>query len=131
MRAKEFVLEDVNVHTGVKMRRSAEHAMPGVHRVSGTADRLYDLNRVMMMVACADGITQPDLPQESWAGRNNTAHPYTREEADMLKHAYAAANVAWDDVLKPNPDNKSRENPAVYKISPVAQGAKFGQSKKS
>lgn len=111
MRAREFVLEDKAVHTGIKPDKSVEYAMPGTHRVAGTADRLYDLNRVMMMVACADGKTQPPMPQESWAGRNNTAHPYTKVEADMLKHAYKAADVAWDDAIAPNPKNKSEETP--------------------
>lgn len=119
MRAKEFIYEDTIVKTGLKPHKDAEAAMPGSHRVAGTADRVYDLNRVMMYVAASDGKTCPKIPQQSWAGKNNTAHPLTDIEAKMLKHAYRLAGIEWDDVLKPNPKNKSMETDEVNKISPL------------
>ena len=109
----------VIVKNRIKPPREHEAASPGTHRVAGTADRLYDLNRVMMFVAASDGKNVPHIPQQSWAGRNNTAHPYTPEELEMLKHAYQLAEVEWQDALHPNPDNKSQELPDINRASPV------------
>lgn len=120
MRAKEFIKENAIVKTGLKPHKEAQAAMPGSHRVAGTADRLYDLNRVMMYVATSDGKKFPKVPQQSWVGKNNTAHPYTQIEAEMLKHAYKLAGIEWDDILKPNPKNKSIETTEINKSSPVS-----------
>ena len=111
----------VIVKNHIKPPREHEAASPGTHRVAGTADRLYDLNRIMMFVAGSDGKTIPHVPVQSWAGRNNTAHPYTREETEMLKHAYKLAEVEWQDALHPNPDNRSAELTDTNKISPVSK----------
>jgi hypothetical protein len=120
MRAREFIVEaDAIVKTGLKPHKEAESAMPGTHRVAGTADRLYDLNRIMIYVASTDGKKCPPIPRQSWAGKNNTAHPYTRVEAEMLKHAYKLAGAEWQDVLAPNQKNKSIESDEVHKISPI------------
>lgn len=61
-------------------------------------DRQYDLNRVMMAVACSDGVNPIDMNSESWSGKNNTAHPYTKEEQAMLKLAYKAAGITYKDL---------------------------------
>lgn len=121
MRAREFINEAVTniVKNGIKLPKEHEASLPGTHRLAGTADRLYDLNRVMQFVAIADGINFPPIPQQSWAGRNNTAHPYTKIEAEMLKHAYRMANVDWEDALRPNPNNESQELKDTNKSSPI------------
>lgn len=121
VRAHEFISEAKTqlVKTGVKLPPEPEASLPGTHRVAGTADRLYDLCRVMMFVAGSDGVNFPHVPQQSWAGRNNTAHPYTKREADMLKHAYQLAQVEWQDALDPNTDNRSEEMHDTHKRSPV------------
>jgi len=72
----------------------------------------------------ADGKNMPKFEPESWVGRNNTMHPYTKEEADMLKHAYAATGVQWTDELHPNSENRSLEPDDTYTVSPVASGWK-------
>lgn len=111
MRARDFVTEQAASTSKVKGRIHRDHVqvMPGAHRVSGTADRHCDLNRVMLAVAMADGSTPVAIDVPGWHNKNNTAHPYTKIEADMLKDAYRAAGVEWDDVLKPNPNNESLE----------------------
>jgi len=119
MRAQEFIVEDSIVHSGVKPHKDQEKVMPSAHRVAGTADRTYDLNRIMQIVAGADGKTMPLIPKQSWAGKNNTAHPYTKEESNMLKHAYKAYGADWDDALAPNDEEKSLEPDDVHNISPV------------
>ncbi len=120
MRAHEFINEDNITHTGRKPHKNAEASMTGAHRAGGSKDRGYDLNRLMQYVASTDGenfVNKPD--SESWVGRNNTTHPYTPEEAKMLKHAYKAQGLEWDDILKPNPKNKSKELDDTSTNSPI------------
>lgn len=120
MRAKEFILESNSV-VKIKQRlpKNAESAMTGAHRVAGTPDRTYDLNRIMMLLAGTDGKNHTHASPQSWAGKNNTAHPYTVEELKMLKHVYALANIEWDDVIAQNSSNKSTELDDTNKRSPV------------
>lgn len=118
MRFREFVGEGL-VKNSLKPRPDAEMAMPAAHRVAGTADRTYDLNRIMMAAAMADGKSTPKMPVQSWAGKNNIAAPYTKLESDMLKHAYQATNAEWDDALKPNPQEQSLEDTSINTQSPV------------
>lgn len=73
-------------------------------------DRQYDLNRVMMAVACSDGVNPINMNPESWFGKNNTAHPYTKEEQDMLKLAYKAAGITYKDLNKGDLESKELEN---------------------
>jgi len=50
---------------------------------------------------------------------NNTAHPYSKVEAEMLKHAYKMAGIEWDNVLDEKDSNHSKEPETVNKASPV------------
>ncbi len=124
MRIDEIIIENNIVKNSKKPFRDYEMAIPAAHRVAGTADRHYDLNRVMMAVAVADGNVRPCIPSQSWAGRNNIATPYSKIESEMLKHAYSAVGVEWDDALKPNANEKSLESEHVNKVSPVAKKKK-------
>jgi hypothetical protein len=115
MRATEFVAED---KVG-KMSKRQNQATVGLHRFRDAqfADRVYELNRIMMAVASTDGTFVPELDGESWAGRNNIAAPYTQEEQDMLKKAYQAIGSHHEDMN--HGDLQSQEHPAVNTTSPV------------
>ena len=115
MRAQEFVTED---KIG-KMSKRQNQATVGMNKFRDAkfADRVYELNRIMMAVASTDGTFVPDLDGESWAGRNNIAAPYTPEEQDMLKKAYQAVGSHHEDLN--NGDLRSQEHPAVHVTSPV------------
>ena len=115
MRAQEFVAE-AKVGVVGKRRRAATR---GLHKFRDEtfADRLYELNRVMMAVASTDGTFVPDLDGESWAGRHDIAAPYTKEEADMLKQAYKATG-SWHQDLNGG-DMESGEVPSTNIHSPV------------
>ena len=115
MRAQEFVTED---KVG-KISKRLDMATVGLHkfRDMAFADRVYELNRIMMAVASTDGTFVPELDGESWAGRNNVAAPYTPEEHDMLKMAYKAIGSHHEDLN--NGDLRSQEHPAVHTASPV------------
>lgn len=115
MRAREFLAEK---HIGqIGQRRQA--ATRGLHKFRdiGGYDRTYELNRVMMAVACSDGITPLDMDTESWAGRYNTAHPYTDVEDAMLKQALKATGSEHQDLNHGNLD--SEELDGVNTDSPV------------
>ena len=115
MRAQEFVTED---KVG-KISRRLDTATVGLHKFRDMqfADRVYELNRIMMAVASTDGTFVPELDGESWAGRNNIAAPYTPEEQDMLKMAYKAIGSHHEDLN--HGDLRSQEHPAVNTTSPV------------
>ena len=83
------------------------------------ADRVYELNRVMMAVAAADGVNPlaPEVDAESWAGRNNLAFPYTPEEQKMLKAAFGVVGSHYEDLN--HGDLHSGELKSTNKTSPV------------
>ena len=115
MRLREFVTEN---KVG-KISQRNQNATVGLNkfRDSQFADRVYELNRIMMAVASTDGTFVPDIDSESWAGRNNIAAPYTPEEQDMLKKAYQAVGSHHEDLNQG--DLNSQEHPAVNTTSPV------------
>jgi hypothetical protein len=65
----------------------------------------------MMAVASSDGVNPIVMDAESWVGKHNTTHPYTKEEQDMLKLAYKAAGLAYKDLN--NGDMDSEELPGT------------------
>ena len=115
MRATEFVAED---RVG-KMSKRQNQATVGMNKFRDAqfADRVYELNRIMMAVAQTDGIVDPKIDSESWAGRNNIAAPYTKVEQDMLKKAYKAVGSKFTDLN--HGDLDSEEHPAVHTASPI------------
>jgi hypothetical protein len=111
MRAKEFIFERKQGNISKRLR----YATKGLHTFS---DSTYDLNRVMMAVAGSDGKTLPDVDAESWIGNwKNTAHPYTKEEHDMLKLAYKKLGLEHTDLN--SDDLNSDELDSTNKSSPV------------
>lgn len=115
MRAREFVIEQ---QVG-KMSKRQRFGTVGLNkfRDENFADRVYELNRVMMAVASTDGTFVPEIDGESWAGRHDIAAPYTRQEQEMLKKAYQATGSRHFDLN--HGDLKSDEHPAVNTKSPV------------
>jgi len=108
MRAQEFVSEA----RGGKISKHQQQSTRGLNIFSkkiDSYDRLYDLNRLMMAVASSDGVSPIEIDSESWVGKHNTTHPYTREEQDMLKLAYKAADLEYIDLN--NGDMDSEELP--------------------
>jgi hypothetical protein len=116
MRAFEFLIEKRVGKIGTR-RQTATRGLTKF-RDHGGYDRTYELNRVMMAVARADGTGAPlDLDTESWAGRYNTAHPYTDEEAAMLKQALKATGSETHDLN--SGDNRSQELESTHTHSPL------------
>ena len=118
MRAKEFITED---NSPGKMSKRQRYATRGAHKFQDVdgRDRVYELNRVMMALAQANGESGEniDLDSESWVGTSNMAFPYTEVEANMLKAAYKAVGSEWEDLN--SGDMKSSELPSINKESPI------------
>jgi hypothetical protein len=115
MRAQEFVTED---RVG-KMGKRLNQATVGMNKFRDDkfADRVYELNRVMMAVASTDGTFVPELDGESWAGRHNIAAAYTQQDQQKLNMAYKAIGSTYVDIN--HGDLRSQEHPAVHTASPV------------
>jgi len=116
VRANEFVIEHKKGHISKRL----QDATVGLHTFvdNDRADRTYELNRVMMAVAMADGTDAPvTLDSESWAGRNNIAAPYTDVEEKMMHQAFKAVGSEHQDLN--HGDLRSQEHPAVNITSPV------------
>jgi len=114
MRAKEFIIE----RQKGPINKRFHHASTGIHTFGrSNFDNTYDLHRVMMAVAQTDGTKKPDIDEESWAAKHNTAHPYTYVEQQMLELAYDAAGIPFQDLNKG--DLESKELPNTNKQSPI------------
>ena len=116
MRAHEFISEGQSVG---RLSKTKSFATVGLNKFvdPNRADRVYELNRIMMAAASTDGTFVPDIDGESWAGRFNIAAPYTPEEQDMLKMAYKAIGSEFKDLNKG--DLRSQELPSTSTVSPV------------
>lgn len=105
-----------------RVSKRYQQSTRGLHKFHDkeNADRVYELNRVMMAAACSDGTNPlPDhFNDESWVGKNNLSIPYTKAEHDMLKQAYQAAGSTWKDLN--NGDMRSMELKSTNKTSPIA-----------
>jgi hypothetical protein len=119
MRAHEFLIEKQVGKIG--QRRSQATVGLNKFRDKDLADRVYELNRVMMAAACTDGTFVPKIDHESWAGRYNVAMPYTDVEQDMIEQAFRAVGSEYEDLN--HGDLKSKELDSTNKRSPV-QGFK-------
>lgn len=116
MRAQEFVVEHKKGHISKRL----QNATVGLHTFVDNEhmDRTYELNRIMMAVAMADGTEAPvTIDSESWAGRNNLAVPYTDVEEKMMHQAFKAVGSAHRDLN--HGDTRSQEHPAVNVASPL------------
>lgn len=115
MRAREFVAEQVG-KPGPRIQQATRGL--NLFRDKRRTNSDYTLNRVMMAVACADGTDTPvDIEDMSWIGTRRSAHPYTKEEQQMLKQAFKAAGAEWQDLN--HGDMDSEEVGSTNKQSPV------------
>lgn len=116
MRASEFINES---YKPGKLKKRQHYASKGLHKFRDPQgfDRTYEMNRLGMALACTDGEIDPEVDQESWAGRFNTAHPYTEAEQRMLEKAYKAMGSEYTDLN--HGDLSSDEVPGTNITSPV------------
>lgn len=115
MRAREFLKENPEG----KITKRQQWGTRGLHKFKDAdgRDRFYELNRVMMAAAEADGVNPIETASASWVHNYLTAHPYTEEEAAMLKQAYKAVGSMYHDVNRG--DMRSQEPPGGNTESPI------------
>lgn len=115
MRAWEFVIEAKNG----RITKRQQWSTRGLHRFKDVdgRDRFYELNRVMMAAAAADGMNPIDVHAASWAHNYDVAFPYTEEEDAMLKQAYKAVGSIYHDLNRG--DMRSQEAPGGNSKSPI------------
>lgn len=114
MRAREFVSEAKG-----SMDKVAANATKGAYKFKDTGiDRVYNLNQVMKAAGMADGRTTApvSMDHESFAGKNNMAYPYTEEEHNMMKSAFAT--VGDTQSIELVRDHRSLEADDTQKKSP-------------
>ena len=127
MRAREFVSAVLSETTDAKISKRQQYSTRGLNIFSkkiDSYDRLYDLNRLMMAVASSDGINPIEMNAESWVGKHNTAHPYTKEEQDMLRLAYEAAGLEYIDLNKGDLDSEELPDTNAQSIIKPFKGYK-------
>lgn len=117
MKIKEVIVEN----SPAKIAKRLQQSTVGLNlfRDAEFADRIYELNRVMMAAAMSDGKSPLIIDHESWAGRHDIAAPYTKEEQQILKQAFAAVGSWHRDLNKG--DMRSQELESTHKTSPVAK----------
>jgi hypothetical protein len=123
MRANEFVVESKMGKVSAQQQQSSV-GMNVFSKKIDAYDRLYDLNRLMMAVASSDGINPIKMDAESWVGKHNTTHPYTKEEQDMLILAYKAAGLEYKDLNKGDLDSEELPDTNTQSIVKPFKGYK-------
>lgn len=116
MRAHEFINEGKK---GSVPKRHSK-AQPGAYKfMDNGTDRTYHLNQIMKAVAMADGSSTKALKMddESFAGKNNVAYPYSELEHNMMQQAFNT--VSPTNAHKMIPGNRSQELDSVNKSSPI------------
>lgn len=125
MRASEFVNESKG-----KVPKRHNKAQPGAYKfMDNGTDRTYHLNQVMKAVAMADGSSTKamKMDDESFAGKNNLAYPYSDLEHTMMQQAFNT--VSPTQAKKMIKGRDSSELDIVNKISPVASRPKDHRKK--
>jgi len=123
MRASEFISE-AKIGKISKRQQQSTRGLNIFSKKLDTYDRFYDLNRLMMAVACSDGINPIEMNAESWIGKHNSTHPYTKEEQDMLKLAYKAAGLEYKDLNNGDVDSEELPNTNTQSIVTPFKGYK-------
>lgn len=115
------VCEIITEASEKKITKRQQYATKGlnVFRDGEKANSDYAFYRIGMAAACTDGKNPPNMKAKSWVGKSKTAHPYTKEEQDMLKLAYKAAGASYKDLNKG--DMTSKELESTNTVSPVAK----------
>lgn len=115
MRANEFITEATEKKISKRQQQSTKglNTYGDGEHVSGD----YTSYRLGMAVAGANGKDPLDMKGKSWIGKKKSAHPYTKEEQEMLKQAYKAVGAEYTDVN--HGDMESKELDSTNAISPV------------
>jgi hypothetical protein len=113
MKCTEIIVESEG-----KKPEHAVHASGGEwkFRDKGGWNPTYNLNRVMMAAAMADGSDKPvKMDKVSWIGVHNWSRPYSEVENKMVQQALKATDSEMHHI---DTDHRSREHPSTHSVSP-------------
>ena len=116
MRASEFINEGKKG----KVPKRHHEAQPGGYKFMDDAtDRTYHLNQIMKAAAMSDGSSTKALKMsdESFAGKNNVAYPYSDLEHNMMQQAFNTVSPTKAKEMIKGRDSSELET--VNKTSPV------------
>jgi len=126
VRAHEFVSESKG-----KVPKRHDKAQPGAYKfMDNGTDRTYHLNQIMKAAAMSDGSSTKamKMDDESFAGRNNLAYPYSDLEHRMMQQAFNTVSPTKAKQMISSRD--SSELDSVNKVSPIASRPKDYRKKK-
>jgi len=117
MKASEFIKEAKTT----ALNKDHDAVGKGVSRSRdvGGYDRIYHMNRMMMAMAMADGVSTGKIDGvniDTWFEKYNTMHPMTKEEDNMIR---AAMNTVPTDGKHVSKFGKSVEPAGAYTKSAV------------
>jgi hypothetical protein len=130
MKIKDIVAES-HAHKRGKPTKQTKKSSTGewLFRDEGV-DRTYNLNRIMMAAAKADGQSTRavDVPSASWVEKYNVARPYTEHEHKMMQAAFKTIGGEHHHSIN---DHRSRETDDTHRHSAVPHnsGAKRNKPK--
>lgn len=104
-----------------KLTKRQQNPTKGLH-IYSDAEHMnsdYVQYRLGLAVACANGKDPVDMDTVSWIGKKKSTHPYSAEEAEMLKQAYKVAGAEYTDLNDGDLESKELDN--INKTSPVAK----------
>ncbi len=116
MKIKEIINE---VRAG-QVPDNYKESNPGLHLFSDAekANTDYTHFRLGLALACADGKGNlANMDPKTFYGKKHTAHPYTKEEDQMLKQSYDLVGAKYKDMN--NGNMRSMELKDTNKNSPV------------
>ena len=114
------ITEIVSEARAGKVPDNFKQSNAGLHTF-GDAEKMnsdYAHYRLGLALAMSDGKNKLDIDPKTFYGKKHTAHPYTQEEANMLKQSYAAVGASYEDLN--HGDLTSKELEDTHKASPVA-----------
>ena len=127
MRAQEFIAEEKEgkIHPDHQAVMQTTRTI----RDNGGYDRIDHWNRMGMAMAMHDGKTKNAIPAKdmdpnSWVEKYNTAHPYTKEEDNMIVGAMKTIGSDHKHLIS---DHRSLEPESTHKTSPIKAFKGYGR----
>ncbi len=125
MKIKEIINE---VRTG-EIPNGYKEASAGLHtfRDAEKSSTDYVHYRLTLALACADGKgTLIDMDPKTFYGKKHTAHPYTEEEADMLRQSYKLVGASHEDLNDGNLNSMELPDTNKTSLVPKKKKNKYG-----
>ncbi len=123
------IREIINEVRAGSVPNNYKESNPGLH-LFGDAERSntdYTHFRLGLALACADGKgSTANMDPKTFFGKKHTAHPYTKEEDDMLKQSYKLVGANYKDLNKGNMRSLELKDTNKQSLVPAKKKNKYG-----